>query len=236
MTNKYVSVRLILDKLLRHPLLQTLTFETAVDYTVDFLRIVGCPDMYEDRLAQLELSKYRAKLPCDVYQINQVRYVSKGDVVRVFRYNTDSFMCSDMDKDRDGFNNNTDLTYKVQGDIIYTNLESGTIEVSYKAIVVDEEGYPKIPDNSSFTRALEWYIKLQQFTILFDLGQLQPAVLSNAQQQYSWAVGDCESEFKRLSLDQAESFYNSWSTLLLRANEHNKGFKTNGSKEYIKRQ
>jgi hypothetical protein len=52
-----------------------------------------------------------------------------------------------------------DLTYKIQGNFIYTSFEEGEIEVSYQAIATDEQGFPLIPDNSSFTRALELYIK-----------------------------------------------------------------------------
>jgi hypothetical protein len=55
------------------------------------------------------------------------------------------------------------------------------------------------------------------------------------QQEYAWAVGDCQSEFNRLSIDKAESFYNSWRTLIMRDREHNKTFKNNGTKEYLKR-
>ena len=127
-----------------------------------------------------------------------------------------------------------DLTYKIQGNIIYTSIEDGDIEISYEAIATDEDGYPLIPDNSSYTRALELYIKKKQFTVLFDLGEISPAVLQNVQQEYAWAVGDCESEFNRLSIDKAESFFNSWRTLIIRDGEHRTGFKNNGSKERLK--
>ena len=66
------------------------------------------------------------------------------------------------------------------------------------------------------------------------MGQIQPAILQNTQQQYAWAVGACESEFQKLSLDKAESFFNSWRTLIIRDREHSKGFIKNGSKETLK--
>ena len=108
--------------------------------------------------------------------------------------------------------------------------------MAYLAIATDSEGYPLLPDNSSYTRALELYIKKQWFTILFDLGKIGPAVLQNTQQEYAWAVGDCQSEFNRLSIDKAESFFNSWRTLILRDSEHRTGFRNNGTKEVLKLQ
>ena len=49
-------------------------------------------------------------------------------------------------------------------------------------------------------------------------------------------LGDCQTEFNRLSIDKAESFYNSWRTLILRDTEHRTGFINNGTKERLKLQ
>ena len=49
MATKYVSIKLIMDKLLRHPMLQGLSLEAAVDYAVDFMRIVGCPAIFTEK-------------------------------------------------------------------------------------------------------------------------------------------------------------------------------------------
>ena len=92
-----------------------------------------------------------------------------------------------------------------------------------------------LPDNSSFIRALEAYIKVKQFTILFDLGKLQAGILQNAQQEYAWAVGDCQSEFNRMSIDEMESFANSWKTLLIKDNQQKQGFARHNVEQIIKR-
>jgi hypothetical protein len=42
---------------------------------------------------------------------------------------------------------------------------------------LDDEGYPLLPDEPTFLRALELYIKKQWFTILFDMNKISPAVL-----------------------------------------------------------
>ena len=187
MAESYTNIRLILDKIMRHPLMQDISLETAVDYVVDFLRIVGVPSMFMEKTEIVEVKKYRAMLPCDYYQMIQVR--KEGGPA--FRYSSDSFHMSEC-KDSNG-RDLADLTYKIQGNIIYTSIEEGEIELSYEAIATDSEGYPLLPDNSSFTRALELYIKKQWFTILFDLGKINPAVLQNVQQEYAWAVGDCQT-------------------------------------------
>ena len=220
MAEQYINIKVILDRILRHPLMQDLSLETAVDYTIDFMRIVGMPRMFTEKVVRITIDKYRALLPCDYYQTIQVRIPGGNALV----YSTDSFHMG---------NKGNSSTYKIQGNIIYTSIESGELELAYLAISTDEDGYPLLPDNSSFTRALELYIKKQWFTILFDLGKITSAVLQNTQQEYAWAVGDCQSEFNRMSIDQMEAFSNSWRTMILRDHQHSSGFIGDGTRQTL---
>lgn len=220
MAEQYLSIKVILDKLLRHPLMQDLSLETAVDYTADFIKIVGMPRIFIEKVVTLNIEKYRAVLPCDYYQVIQIKS-SKGGILNP---STDTFF---MGKDNKG------SSYKIQGNVLYSSIEEGELEMSYLAIHVDEDGFPLVPDNSSFTRALELYIKKQWFTILFDLGKINPAILQNTQQEYAWAVGQAQSSLVRLSIDQMENLTNMWNTLIPRTNEYSRGFATMSKKEHL---
>ena len=227
----YVSIRQIIDNCLHHPLLQDLTLERAVAYTVDFIRIIGMPPKFMEKTVELEIENYRAKLPCDFHEMIQVRtnHEKCGHYVGgVFRYSTDNFHMSDSKHE------SPDYTYKIQGSVIYTSLKEGTIEIAYRALAVDDEGYPLVPDKSSFTRALELYIKKQCFTILFDLGKISPQVYNNVCQEYAWAVGQAQSELVKPSIDEMQSLTNSFNTLIARVNEHSRGFVNDGSMEKIR--
>ena len=93
-----------------------------------------------------------------------------------------------------------------------------------------------IPDNSSFIRALELYIKKQCFTILFDMGKIDRFVYNNVCTEYAWAVGQAQSDLVRPSIDEMEAITNSLNTLVTRVNEHSRGFVNNGVKEKIRLQ
>ena len=229
MAEQQQSIKVIFDKIMRHPLLQDLSIETIVDYSIDFMRIVGVPSIFEEKVEKAEVINYRSSLPCDYYQMIQIRALDPNhNILGTFRYSSDSFHMSDTKPEY------ADYSYKVQGNIIYLSVPNGLIEIAYQAIPIDSDGYPLIPDNSSFTRALEAYIKKQHFTILFDLGKIGNGPLAQIQQDYAWAVGDCQSEFNRLTIDKAESFYNSWRTLIIRSSEHRTGFLHNGTQEKLK--
>lgn len=211
-----------MDKLHRNPLLSDITLETVVDYTVDFMRIVGTPRVFTDKVVELTVVDYKTALPEDWYENIQIRFGEE-----VFRYSSDTFHLS-----RNTVNSmpTTEITFVVQGNYIHTSIEKGIIELSYRAIDTDTEGYPLLPDNSNFTRALELYIKQQYYTILFELGKITSQVYGNTQQQYAWAVGALETDMQRLDLSRAETFFNSYSTLLIRKNQFQRGFKGNGDK------
>ena len=106
-----------MDKLLRHPMLQGLSLESAVDYAVDFMRIVGCPAIFTEKTEIIPIECYKGLLPCDFYDMIQVRGNNS-----VFKYSTDSFHLS---KDKSHAQYTRDLTYKLQGDYIFTSLKDG---------------------------------------------------------------------------------------------------------------
>ncbi len=228
---RYISLKQILDDILDHPLLKDVSFERAVNYVVSFIRIVGMPKSFTEKTELIEIEDYRGVLPCDLESIIQVRTQNKcGHHHGVFRYTTDSFHMSEHK------HNSYDLTYKVQGDIIYTSMKSGIIEIAYRALQIDSEGYPMIPDNSSYINALELYIKKKCFTILFDTGKITSQVYNQVCQDYAWAVGQAQSDLVRPSIDEMQSLTNSLNTLIPRVNEHSKGFINNGSMEKIRLQ
>lgn len=218
---------------MRHPMMRDIPFETAIEYAVDFIQLMGCPALYCEKTAVVKVEDWRGALPCDFYQMIQVRAVSKPGMPPgiTYRASGHSFHMSPNHptKGVEGF------TYKIQGMVIFTSTKDIDLEIAYRAFATDEEGYPLLPDNTSFLRGLENYIKLQWFTIKYDMGELPENVMRNTQQEYAWAVGDAQSEFARLSLDEAETLFNSFKMLLPRNHQHWQGFFTNGAKEHFRR-
>lgn len=116
------------------------------------------------------------------------------------------------------------LTYKMQGNIIYTSIPSGSILMSYRAIKLDKEGYPLIIRNASFIRALKSYIKMNWFTILFETNGLHPTVLDNAQKDYAFNVAQATNSLIKPTLDQMESLSRIMNAPLISQSGHSTGF------------
>ena len=105
-----------MDEITKHPMLNDLSTESAISYAVEFMRVVGIPPSFIDKTDIIHIHEYRGELPCDFYEMIQVRLAPKpgkpSELSPVFRYTTDSFHMSPI-KPRV-----SDLTYKIQGGCI----------------------------------------------------------------------------------------------------------------------
>ena len=213
-----------MDDILDHPMMQDLSFERAINYAVEFIKIVGMPTAFEHTTETKQVENYAVFVPEDCYQILAIK--KKGGEEVILNTSTSVFGSSKS--------NSASPSYVIRGNVIQTSFEEGELEISYLALPVDSEGYPTIPEIASYIRALELYIKKKWFTILFDLGKLNVSIYNNIKQEYAFAVGQAQSELIKPSLDEMEAFTNMWNSLLPRHSAHKLGYSTLGSKE-IKR-
>lgn len=211
----YISIKEVLLQVLDHPMLQDVTLEQAIRYTLQFITKFGFNNIYEDKEVTITIDNYRAVLPCDLVRIIQVK--NKDGIC--LRSMTDSFNPNDKSIDNS--------TYKVQGNIIFTSFKDGDINIAYKAIPVDENGFPLLIDNPLYIETLELYIKNKVFTILFDQGKLNQAVLQNAQQQYAFNAGQLQSEFTIPDYAEMESIKNQWCNIIQNNNHFLRDFNYN---------
>lgn len=212
--NSLISINEVLSRILRHPLLQDINLEQAVQYTIDFIGIFGLPNFYETKTAELSIDNYRTLLPEDLVSIDIVSH--NKNYLNVVSDNIN------------------DYGYKIQGRALYTPFKSGTICLTYKAMQLDDHGFPYLIDNPVFLKALEAYIKKEAFTVLFDMGKIQPQILQHAEQQYAWLAGQLQSEFSIPSVAEMEKLKKMWCSLVQRDNEFSNGFRTLGAVEHFK--
>lgn len=126
-------------------------------------------------------------------------------------------------------------SFKTQGRIIFTSFPEGCVEIAYRAIPVDEDGFPLLIDNENYLAALEAYIKVQVFTIKFDTGKINANVLQNAQQSYAFLAGELSEEFCQPSYSEAEALSRMLNTLILSPTQFDQGFNHIGDREYRRR-
>ena len=197
-----------MDDLLADDMMKGLSLERAINYAVEFIRVVGMPRAFEEKVENIKIENHRGVLPCDFYEEIQVKGCDGPEYLSM----------------ESPFHTTAPFAYKIQGNVIITTLKETTIRVAYRALKVDDDGFPMIPDNGTFARALELYIQKRYFTILFNSGKVSRDVLHNTQQEYAFYVGQAQSDLVRPTIDQMQSITNMWTSLLLRHNKHADGF------------
>ena len=223
----WINIREVISRVLRNPLLQSVDLEAAIQYTIDFIAAMGLPTTFIDKYDTVEIENYRGMLPCDLISIEQVR----NEKTKVpMRWMTDNF-------NEHSDHINSFESFKVQGRIIYTSFKEGKIGISYKAVKVDKEGIPMLPDNPIFLKALELYITKEEFTRMFYLDKLGAngaAKLQHVEQEYAFKAGQCNNEFIIPSVSEMQSLTGMLHQLVPHQDEFRYGFKTLGDKEQYK--
>lgn len=250
---QYTNIRRVLDDITDHPLLRDVTLEQVIRHTIRFISLHGYPQLYQDKIDTVDIKDFRGLLPCDLISIIQVKDL-KTDVC--LRSMTDTFTPGlrpkpDMrNQPKDLLNNLKPLvdtyippiqeyreepSFKTQGRIIFTSFPEGRVEIAYKAIPVDEDGFPLLIDNETYLNALEAYIKVKVFTVKFDTGKIQAGVLSNAQSEYAWAAHLLQSEMITPSMAEMESMTRYLNTFIKPVRQFDNGFKDLGNREYLRK-
>lgn len=250
---QYTSIKRVLDNLLDHPLLRDVDLDAAIRYTLRFIAQHGYPQLYQDKIADVEIHGFRGELPCDLISIDQVRDKCTGVCLRAmtksfnpglknhyehhhapsqipdlvngyYEHTAPVSYMEGMDRwhDHDHPHHHHsyphfqahELSFKTQGRIIYTSFPEGIVELAYKSIPVDEEGYPLLIDDENYLAALEAYIKVRVFTVKFDTGKITAPVLQNAQTEYAWLSAQLMDTMTIPSMSEMESITRMWNNLL----------------------
>ena len=250
---QYTNIRRVLDDITDHPLLRDVTLEQVIRHTIRFIALHGYPQLYQDKISIVDIKDFRGLLPCDLVSIIQVWDTVANVCLRAM---TDTFTPGlrskpDMrNQPKDLLNNmkfpadtyippmqeyREEPAFKTQGRIIFTSFPKGKIEIAYKSIPVDEDGFPLLIDNETYLNALEAYIKVKVFTVKFDTGKIQAGVLSNAQTEYAWASHLLQSEMTMPSVSEMESLTRMMNTLIKPVRQFDNGFKDLGNREYLRK-
>jgi hypothetical protein len=188
----------------------------------------GCQDA-------LTIENYRAKLPCDLVNLQAVEYNG-----RRLPYGGDQtgFSLPDRARTTDIYSNNgvsvvteaglsasterlidsaigpeqvVSDYYLINPNYIITSFESGHIKLHYEAYPVCSDGYPMVPDHYYYATAISWYVMSK----LMLLGYSNP-VVDYKMAHASWCEYKILARNKAAfpSIDKMDRFKNMWVRLI----------------------
>jgi len=219
----FVSLKEIINRVYKDggDIVEDVTEDDVITDTIELLGIVGVPKLFENKVETLKVEKYRALLPCDFVDLLAIK--SCGGTLNA---STDDFNIEDS--------HTLVPTYRIDGDIIKFSQEKGYIQLAYKAIKTDEEGYPMIVNDQSFIRALVSYIIYKRVYNHYINGRLpNENIMERVERNYEFNIAQATAKLTLPSVDEFDNIARMMNSFIFRRSARKRGYKNLGDERNI---
>lgn len=128
----------------------------------------------------------------------------------------------------------TEAYYTINPPYIDTSLENGYAMIAYKAIPLDCDGYPMIPDDEDVKEAVYWYINMKMLYPQWRQGHLRDAIYEHAETEWKKKKMAAYATIMMPSHDELTTIQNTWIRLIPKMNEHSTSYQYLGTQERVK--
>jgi hypothetical protein len=239
MIYKYVSVYEIIEGVYRDSgVREELDIWDIIEWAGEALELIGAGISYVDLVGEICVKDHKVKLPCNFHSLEQISY--KGFPLRLCSgsfgaisttpNNASTTNYIDGEKvDVDNFplinkEGEKGECYYINDNFIVTSFDKGCLLISFKGIKVDKEGYPMVPDEISYKKAIKAYIQTMLDRIMFRKGQMPEAVYRDSQRDWEWYVTQARGKANMPNIDMAENIKNQWVKLKPNMNSYGSFF------------
>jgi hypothetical protein len=245
LNGKYISSKYLIDSIIRDYGFRAtdVDFEAMKEHIYDVMMLIGAPTAFTDEVDTIAIADYRAELPCGLIDFTMMRvHGTQQSLI----YSSDRFymehtvpptitgidntapyvdqystMPSIMNVDQ----TNRYYTYYVNDGYIFTNFQTGALDIVYKAFPMDSEGYPEIPDDVRYLEAVRAYCAERIGFKQWMKGELTDKVYQKLEQDRLWYIASAGNSARIPNLDQMESLKHQWLTLIPNISQHQYGFR-----------
>jgi hypothetical protein len=229
LSGKYTTISRVLENIIRDTgFTDEINFSDAIEWAYRAMQLIGAPQIYITKVTDGNLDlehpnpipvvNYRAELPCDLHRVIQIREFTTRRSMTNSSYN---FLLSG---NNDGNNPNESLQYVINDSYIFTNFKDGEIELAYEAFPVDDEGYPSIPDDERYLKAIESYIIERIARRLWLQDKINDSKYKALEQDWLFYVRSARNRVNMPSIDEMESLKNQVLRLISSPNRHRNQF------------
>jgi len=220
----------------------------ALEWTGEALGLIGAPAVYIDKITgthpmtpNVVVDQHKGELPIDFVNLlpGGCRNVSTTEV---YRYATDTFNAAPgtptynsttglKENTRAIHTVNNDKTYSLKGGYIFVNDESVTLELAYKAFMIDDRGFPMIPENDRVIKCIQSCITYHTDHRLWRKNKISKEVYDHSEREYLWYIGSAGNALRKPHPDKTESWTKQWVRLNPVLNSHLSSYKFVGNQE-----
>lgn len=209
MSKKYVSINRILEEVFQNEgYSHEADWGDAISWAGKALGLINAPAIYIAKKTGTNIltphivcENYRGSLPIDFVDIiaNGVKDSTTG---QIYKYS------GNLDPNYGG------PTYVVKGGYIDISEETATLELDYTAFMIDEDGFPMIPDVERVIEAVRSFITYRMDHRLWRQNKLERAVYEESKVEWLWYVGSAQNALRITDPERRMVWTKYWTQVL----------------------
>lgn len=227
MITNFISFRVILEGLYRDLNLNTeLNENDVISWIAEGLNLIGAAAQYEEISECLTVTNGKAKLPCGLHKLSDVRY-KHSPMYWSSNSNASNYQCHNCRIPVCEAGTCDGYTFYINDSYIITNINDhddleANLCMVYLGIRTDEEGFPLIPDDPYYQKALKAYVTERLDYQDWRRGKLSDKVYEDSKFQWGYYVNSAKASANMPNLAQLESLKN----ILLRLKSNPNAYRT----------
>jgi len=238
LNSKFVGIDRIIERVFKSGLNpEFIDFENLIEYIGEAIRLIGVPYALVKKITNgkggmsdpITIADYRGTLPTDIVHLDSVR---ESTTKSPMLYTTSSFPVTYQSSNLLSVSGQM-LSYYVQDGYIFTNLEEGELELSYTAFKTDANGYPMIPDEERYLKAVVAYCNQEIARRLWVADKIDERKFRMFEQEWLFYVKSAATKAHMPNLDRMESIKNQMVRLMKNSNQHASQFNNLNRPEFL---
>lgn len=235
MISGYISAKVVISKLYRDLGINEEIPESSIyEWMAEALSLIGAYSQYNEVSECLTLSSGKAKLPCDFYKLVTINF-NGHPVFWATNTNANNYQCDNCQIPICS-NGECKYTFYLNDNYLITNIglaeeTEQNVCIVYLAVPVDEEGFPLVPDDIYYQKALTAFVTYMLDYQEFRKGKMADKVFQYSKSEWEWYVNSARASALMPNLAKLERLKNIWRRLLPLTNEYQNGFVNLGKKE-----
>ena len=218
---KYTSLNEILEAVYRdEEYANELDWGDAVSWAGQALAKIDAPSLYVEKVTgsslltpHISIVGYRGALPVDFESVLPAG-IRDSSTKEVYDHSTDSFHTSQYINQEEPYYTTGRKTFILKNEYIETSEETATIEMAYRAFMVDDDGFPMIPDTERVKEAVRSFITYKMDHRLWRKDRISERVYRNSEQEWLFYIASAKNKLRIMNPERREIWTRHWTRLL----------------------
>lgn len=222
MITRFKSMKSIIAGLYRDLGINTEIHEgDVIEWGSEAMSMIGSYAQMEEIATTLSVVNHRVELPCSFVYMKDITYNNKP-LSWSTKSAANNYQCPECNQLPTCC---TDYNFYISDGYLNTSLETGELCVVYLGVPVDEDGYPLVPDDVYFDKALKSYVTYMLDKIQFRKGLIPEVVFRMSEKDWYFYVNSARGSANMPDAAMYDRIQKTWVRLIPKPHGYASGFR-----------